>query len=124
MRRKLPLTAIISGTLVLAVAMSIAMAQPGRYGRNIGISGSNRVERVVCEEERVSVSGSNNQVDIVGYCAEIRVSGSNNYIFADVLPGSLINLSGSNNRVDYRLVERGPEPLVRESGSNNLVTRR
>ncbi len=75
----------------------------------------------MCEDAGVFISGSDNRIEIAGACGEIRISGSNNRIAVDLLPGGIINLSGSDNRVEYRLVERGPPPIVLQSGSNNSV---
>jgi hypothetical protein len=116
---------VISALLIASgVAAQPAYRSYDRPPRDIGISGSSHDERVSCRGEEIHVSGSSNRVGAVGACSGVHVSGSSNEISVDLLPGSPIDLSGSSNTVIYRIVERGPDAVIHQSGSNNIVRRR
>jgi hypothetical protein len=118
--------------VVLAAVVYVApgFAQAGRYSGSehaesqpVSISGSSHEERVDCRGGVLQVSGSGNRIRAAGPCNGVAVSGSSNRIFVELAPNSPVDLSGSSNVIEYRIVGGIRDASVHQSGSSNIVER-
>ena len=81
-------------------------------GAALSISGVDKNETLICNDNAVSVSGVNNTVTITGHCVNVSVSGVDNVVTVDAVDS--ISASGFDNKVIYL----SGSPVISASGSN------
>ena len=72
-----------------------------------------------CRGHSVTVSGNNQRLTLTGSCASVILKGNRNTVQVNRV-GS-ISIQGSGNRVTWTAAISGAKPLLRLSGSGNVV---
>jgi len=105
-----------------SVAVGGSLAAPGGPPP-IVIAGSGVGQSTDCAGRDVEIDGSGGHHVLTGGCRSIAIRGSGNVVNAEILPGTRIAMTGSDNQVAFVLSEPGPDPIVSVAGSNDRAWR-
>ncbi|WP_428683008.1 DUF3060 domain-containing protein [Sphingopyxis sp.] len=84
------------------------------------INGVDQAHQIDCEGRPAEVSGSGNRIDFTGDCPSLIVNGVDNQISITLRPGALVQVSGVENVVTWRVSGKG-KPRVSVQGVDNQV---
>jgi hypothetical protein len=92
---------------------------PTPSGSTINIPEGGRTFNYDCDGTTVNVSGASNTINLRGQCSTLLISGSTNVITVDMV--TVINISGSNNHVMWKAATSGTQPVINNTGVNNVI---
>jgi len=76
-----------------------------------------------CAGRDVEIDGSGGHHVLTGGCRSIAIRGSGNVVNAEIMPGTRIAMTGSDNQVAFVLSAPGPDPIVSVAGGNDRAWR-
>ena len=92
---------IASLLLLLASAQSSGVGPIEINSTTIDIAGADHKMTLPCKGRAVIVAGSGHVIRLTGTCASVDVSGAANNVTANLAPGGLLTVAGSDHDVRY-----------------------
>ena len=92
---------IASLLLLLASAQSAGVGPVEVTSTTIDIAGADHKMTLPCKGRTVIIAGSGHVIRLTGTCASVDVSGADNKVTANLAPGGLLTVAGSDHDVRY-----------------------
>ena len=119
MRELMQRKSLVGAISLIAALVLAGCAQPPPPPANDGYVHYRRSGAYKCTNEPVSLDGSHANITLLGRCRQVRVVGWHDDIIVYVVPGGVIDITGSRDDVIWRQIHRGPAPTLSNRGSHN-----